>query len=373
MPHSPRSRYAQLIERCEISGDAGQEIVLDSLQSLYERLTLPHLLTPQELSLWERLRARFGENDATTPKGIYLWGGVGRGKSMLMDLFYDALPRSDKRRVHFHAFMAEIHAAIHAQRQTGSADALAIVAEKIADTYHILCFDELQVQDVADASILSRLFQMLFARGVTVVFTSNRPPEDLYLHGLQRDRFLPFIALVRNKMDVLEIASAQDYRQGRMHALQHRYLTPDDDAAKAALQHCFHEMIAPSLPEQIAVAVQGRTIIVPKAHRHIAWFHFADLCDAALGASDYLTLVQRFRVFFVESIPQLSHAERNQAKRFVTLIDVLYEARALLFCTADVPPEELYSYGDGHFEFTRTASRLREMMAEDYVASPRRI
>jgi cell division protein ZapE len=363
---TPISRYQRLIEECQISPDTGQEAVIEKLQALYEQLTVANMLSAKDLGLWERLKGRLGTIVPASPKGIYLWGGVGRGKSMLMDVFYQSLPMQSKRRVHFHAFMQEMHATIHRHRQAGVEDTLIRAAQEVASAYRILCFDELQIQDITDAMMVSRLFGELFASGVVVVFTSNRPPEDLYLHGLQRDRFLPFIALIRAAMQVVEITSSRDYRLGRLQAAHIRYLVPDTEDTRQQLARHFHDFICHTLPETVQVPVHGRMFVVEKACREVAWCSFASLCDAAVGAPDYLALTTMFRVFFIPGIPVLTPEDRNQAKRFVTLVDVLYEAKALLFCTAAATPEQLYPAGDGHFEFARTASRLREMMAEDY-------
>ncbi len=364
MPHSPLSRYRQLIDYCEISPDAGQEAVVERLQALYQQAMQVALTEPSGrfFSRW------FGKapEDTTTTHGLYLWGGVGRGKSMLMDMFFRSLDRPDKRRVHFHGFMLEVHAAMHTYRQQDKGDPLVNVANDIREQYGILCFDELQVHDITDAMILARLFEQLFTAGIQMVFTSNRPPEDLYKDGLQREQFLPFIDLIRRHLEVMEITSDKDYRQGRMAGLTTRYFTPDTPETRHALATSFSQMIGYDAPVSLQVPVQGRILDVPKACREVAWFSFADLCDAALGATDYLELTQLFRTFYIEGIPIMTPEMRNQAKRFVTLIDVLYEAQAHLFCTAADEPEWLYKAGDGSFEFERTASRLREMMSGNY-------
>lgn len=360
MPHSPLSRYEQLIDHCEISRDAGQQDVVDRLQQLYNNLLIPDV--PKGLlSKW------FGGNDSDAYiRGLYLWGGVGRGKSMLMDMFYHSLSNIPKKRVHFHGFMLEVHAAIHHYRQQDDADPLMRVANDIIRDYRVLCFDELQVHDIADASILARLFGALFEAGLVIIFTSNRPPNELYLNGLQRERFVPFINLVESSMNVVEIMSEKDYRQGRVAAIEQRYITPANKDTTTQLHHLFEDMIAHEQPIKLIVPVKGREIIVKQSCREVAWFEFSNLCEQAYAAADYLELTAFFKVFFIANIPQMTKENRNEAKRFVTLVDVLYEARILLCCTADAIPEELYITGDGSFEFERTASRLREMMAADY-------
>ncbi len=314
------------------------------------------------------LISRWLSNDEPQPKtqGLYLWGGVGRGKSMLMDMFFKSLPTKRKWRVHFHDFMQRVHSAMHEHRKAGLDDPLAQVIKETVKRYDILCFDELQVHDITDASILSRLFEGLFAANIIVVFTSNRPPEDLYLNGLQRERFLPFIALLNARLKVHEIQSEKDYRHSKIAALTQRYLCPINAENTANLEDMFAMMCSHEPAQRQEVMHKGRTIHVPRAYGDVAWFDFMDLCEHAFGAGDYLELATQYKVFFIANIPQLTKDGRNEAKRFVTLIDVLYEAHATLCCTAQAEPQELYVSGDGSFEFERTVSRLREMMSEGY-------
>jgi len=297
-----------------------------------------------------------------------LWGPVGRGKSMVMDLFFAAASVAKKRRAHFHAFMLDVHARIEAERRAGAHAPIAKVAADLATDATLLCFDEFQVNDIADAMIIERLFRALFAAGTVVVATSNRPPARLYEHGLQRARFLPFIALLEERLDLVELDSGRDYRLARL-AGRRIYHWPLDEAAHQALVDAFAELTdgAPASPERLTVL--GRQLPVPRAARGVAWFSFAELCERPLAAADYLALAERYAALIVEGIPRLGPERRNAAQRFHILIDALYEARTLLVASAEVPPHEIYVSGDGAFEFRRTFSRLHEMQSEDYLAN----
>lgn len=302
------------------------------------------------------------------PKGLYLWGGVGRGKSMMMDLFTDATAIGAKRRVHFHAFMQEIHAGLHAARKQGVEDAILPVAAKIAAELRLLCFDEMQITDITDAMIVGRLFQKLFEAGVVIVTTSNRPPGDLYKNGLNRQLFLPFIALLQERLEVREIESETDYRQHRL-AGSPVYFHPADGVAQAAVELLWTDLTGEhGVPHPLVLTVQGRAVELPAYHQGVARARFWDLCTKPLGPADYLAIAEAARVLILEDIPRLSRANFNEAKRFVTLIDALYEARVRLICSAADIPERLYQEGEGAFEFERTASRLREMQGADWGA-----
>lgn len=320
------------------------------------------------------LRRLFGgSNDGPrTTQGLYLWGEVGRGKSLLMDLFYDTTPITPKKRIHYHAFMLDAHARIHAWREanktTGAADPLPPLADALAAEARLMCFDELQVTDIADAMILGRLFKLLFERGVRVVFTSNRKPDDLYLHGLQRERFLPFIGLVHERLTVLELASAEDYRLRQLRAMREVYIVAPPAAARPRMDAAFGQLARESAQPR-AVAVQGHALHIPASAGEVARFGFADLCAKPLGAADYAYIANEYKTVLVDDIPQLSPEKRNEAKRFVTLIDTLYEHKTKLVCSAAAPPDALYPSGDGSFEFSRTASRLMEMQSEKYLAA----
>jgi cell division protein ZapE len=312
---------------------------------------------------------RFGLGGGSeTPKGLYLWGPVGRGKSMLMDLFFAAAPVAKKRRVHFHAFMLEVHDRMEVERRARSRQPIARVAETLVDEAQLLCFDEFQVNDIADAMILERLFRALFDAGTVVVATSNRHPERLYENGLQRDRFLPFITLLQERLDAVELDSGRDYRLARMVG-KPVYFQPLDERAQRALADAFAELTEALPVGSETLTVMARPLVVPRFAGNIAWFTFEELCTRPLSAVDYLALAERFAAIIVEGIPRLSRARRNEAQRFHILVDTLYEARTLLLASAEVTPQEIYVEGDGSFEFQRTVSRLMEMQSEDYVAN----
>ena len=297
------------------------------------------------------------------PRGLYLWGGVGRGKSMLMDIFVDTLTVPN-RRVHFHAFMQDVHARLHDARASGVEDALSPVAKSISDSVRLLAFDEMEITDITDAMIVSRLFSALFAAGVVVVTTSNRPPQDLYKDGLNRQLFLPFIEMIKARMAVHEIAGPTDYRQTMLSGGE-RYFSPADAQARARIAAIW-QRLARGAGRPYPLRVHGREVIIPAFHDGVARARFHDLCGTALGPGDYLALAQLARVLIIEDIPLLSRSNFNEARRFVTLIDALYEARVQLICSAAAVPEYLYVEGEGSFAFERTASRLREMQAEGW-------
>ncbi|NOZ41961.1 MAG: cell division protein ZapE, partial [Alphaproteobacteria bacterium] len=317
------------------------------------------------------------------PKGLYIHGDVGRGKSMVMDLFFDTAPVIKKRRVHFHAFMLEIHRAMHdwlymdkPQRVklygADSDDPIPPLAGKIAGRSLLLCFDEFHVNDVTDAMILGRLFRNLIARGVVMVVTSNRPPDDLYPGGLNRGLFLPSIDMIKHKLEVLSLNGPTDYRMERLQGIKVYYYPLGDEATKA-LSEAFwrltdHEVADRSQVGPEDLPVGGRIIHVPVADRGVAVFSFKKLCGAALGAAGYLEIAWRYHTVIMVGIPHLGPEMRNEAKRFATLIDVLYENNVKFLCCAEVPPQKLYPEGQGEFEFQRTVSRLIEMQSQDYLA-----
>ncbi|MEL6682160.1 MAG: cell division protein ZapE [Pseudomonadota bacterium] len=296
--------------------------------------------------------------------GLYMWGGVGRGKSMLMDLLYDHVDAPKQRR-HFHAFMQCVHAEMNVARSNGVDDAIAPVAAKLADHVRFLAFDEMQITDITDAMIVGRLFEALFAAGVVVVTTSNRPPDDLYKDGLNRQLFLPFIVLLKGRMVVHELASAIDYRQDRL-AGTPSYFAPINAEARQAIKDIWARL-SNGKSETLVLHVNGRQVELPHFYNGVARAKFFDLCGKPLGAADYLALADAVRVLILEDIPALSRNNFNEAKRFVTLIDALYEAKVHFIATAAAKPEMLYIEGEGTFEFERTASRLREMQSADWV------
>jgi cell division protein ZapE len=315
-------------------------------------------------------RLGFGKPPPRPPKGIYIYGRVGRGKSMLMDAFFLTVPsEKKKRRVHFFAFMADVHARIHARRAE-KGDPIAPVARAIAGETSVLCFDEFHVVDIADAMILGRLFAALFAAGVVIVATSNRAPDKLYEGGLQRERFLPFIDLLKERLDVIELDGPRDYRLQRFKGRQ-VYFTPSDANTAAALAHAFADLTDNSRPMRETLTVLGRELDVPRAAKSVAWFTFEELCINALGPNDYLALIGRYHTFILEGIPRMNFERRNEAKRFNIFIDTLYDAHGNLVCSAEALPQELYTEGEGSFEFQRTVSRLIEMQSDDYIAARR--
>ena len=350
--------YDTRVSAGEIRPDAAQRAVLPALEA--RRAWLEQ---PQKRSLLGGLFKKPPEG----PGGLYLWGGVGRGKSMLMDLFAGATDQPAKRRVHFHAFMQEIHAGMHAARKTGVDDALAPVAQKVAAEVRLLAFDEMQINDITDAMIVGRLFQMLMEAGVVIVTTSNRPPEDLYKDGLNRALFLPFITLLRERMEVIELESETDYRQHRLTGAQ-VYFHPAGAESRQAINGLWAELTGGDPGAPLVLSVQTRKVEVPHHHNGVARAGFWDLCGKPLGPADYLALAGAVRVLILEDIPRLSATNYNEAKRFVTLVDALYEAKVRLIASAADLPERLYMEGAGSFEFERTASRLREMQASDWGA-----
>jgi cell division protein ZapE len=309
------------------------------------------------------LLAGLFRKETPAPKGLYLWGGVGRGKSMVMDLFIAATETPAKRRVHFHAFMQEIHKGMHEARKRGVDDALEPVAEAIIREVRLLAFDEMQITDITDAMIVGRLFEKLFAAGVVVVTTSNRVPENLYKDGLNRALFLPFIDLLNERMLVIALESPNDYRQHRLEGAQ-VYFHP---AGKARTKiDAIWSDLSGGGAAPLRLPVNGREVELPRFANGVGRATFWDLCAKPLGPADYLAIAQAVRVLVLEDIPQLSVSNYNEAKRFVTLIDALYEARVRLVASAADEPERLYNEGSGSFEFERTASRLREMQAHDW-------
>jgi cell division protein ZapE len=357
-------------DRCRaglIREDPAQERAVARLQQLDEELRTYHPVDGR--AGWLARLVRLGQTEAP-PRGLYLWGPVGRGKSMLMDLFFAAAPVAQKRRVHFHAFMLEVHDRIERERRARTREPVGKVAADLAAEAVLLCFDEFQVNDIADAMILERLFRALLAAGTVVVATSNRAPERLYENGLQRDRFLPFIDLLRERLDVVELDSGRDYRLARMRGRK-VYHWPDDATARAALEAAFADLTDRAEVRGETLTVLGRQLAVPRVGRKVAWFSFEELCARPLAAADYLALAERYAALILEGIPRLSPRERNEAQRFHILIDTLYEARMLLVASAAVPPEQIYVEGDGAFEFQRTVSRLNEMQSEDYIANRR--
>ncbi len=364
----PLAAYRALRREGALHHDAGQELAAEKLQSLHNAL---RGYRPAGGGGGWKARLGLARRREEPPQGLYIFGSVGTGKSMLMDIFFDTAPLQKKRRVHFHAFMQEVQDRLHAWRQDpankGKGDPLPVIAEALAGEAWLLCFDEFHVVNIADAMILGRLFETLFAAGVVVIATSNWPPDRLYEGGLQRERFEPFIDLVRQRLDVLELDSGVDYRLKRLKDIT-VYHAPLGPRAEAALDKAFAELTegAEAVPDK--VIYKAREIPVPLAARGVARFAFADLCEQPLGPGDYLAIAGLFHTVVLSGVPQLSAEKRNEARRFMTLIDALYEHRVKLVVSAEAPPERLYPSGDGAVEFQRTVSRLQEMRSADYIA-----
>jgi cell division protein ZapE len=369
-PEGPIAAYRALCRQGLIEPDSAQLLAVERLQSLYRAL----LEYRPESGLFGWL-ARFGlaeQQGARAPHGLYLCGPVGRGKTMLMDLFFSAVSGVRKRRVHFHAFMLDVHDRIERERRAATRQPIVKVAADIAAEAHLLCFDEFQVNDIADAMILERLFTALIEAGAVVVATSNLAPRELYPHGLHRERLLPFIALLEDRLDLIGLDSGRDYRLARLGG-RPVYYHPLDAAAHLALEQCFAELTDGAAGAPATIAVMGRPLDVPRAARGVAWFGFAELCAGPLAAADYLAIAERFAAVIVEGIPRLGRDDRDAARRLNILVDTLYDAHRLLIASAEVPPEAIYAEGDGVFEFRRTISRLHEMQSNEYVAGRRRM
>ncbi|WP_373490991.1 cell division protein ZapE [Parasphingorhabdus sp.] len=358
-------RYQALIAQGELRPDADQQACAERLARLQEELeTVP----PRGSLLWRT----FGKKPQP-PKGVYMWGGVGRGKSMLMDLFYENLAIKRKKRAHFHEFMLDVHARIRDERKKELGDPILPVAAALASEARFLAFDEMVVNNSADAMIMSRLFTALVEAGVTIVTTSNRPPADLYKDGLNREHFLPFIELLKTRLEVVSLNGPTDYRRERLGDVD-LWHVPNGEAATQAMRDAFFRLTdyspddADNVPSEELAVPGGRTLHVPKSLKGVAVFSFKRLCAEARGAQDYLTIARHFHTVIVVGIPQLSRDNRNEAARFVTLIDALYEYKVKLLASAEAEPDMLYPEGDGSFEFERTASRLIEMQSEAYLA-----
>ena len=321
-------------------------------------------------------RKRADDIPESYPHGIYIVGEVGRGKSMLMDLFFGSAEVAHKRRIHFHQFMQEAHRRIHEWRRRPerladphSDDPIPPLADQIAAEASLLCFDEFQVNDIADAMILGRLFKALFARGVVVVATSNTKPDDLFAGQPGRDAFLPFIALIKQYLDVLVLEGSRDWRRQRLRTLP-TWHVPLDDRADRALDEAFAELTGRARPRSERLSVMGHVVEVPLSAQGVARFDFEALCGQPLGPGDYLALATHYQALVLDGVPRLSPENYDRARRFITLIDALYEHRVKLVASAEAVPDELYARGEGAAAFQRTASRLIEMQSQEYLALP---
>jgi len=368
----PLIRYEALLASGEVNPDPAQRHAVEMLQEMHA-----HLDGYRPASTKTGWAERFGfskRSAVEAPRGLYIHGAVGRGKSMLMDLFFDCVAVERKRRVHFHEFMQEAHELIHEWRQSNKvskmAEPIRPTAAKLADRNWLLCFDEFEVRDIADAMIVSRLFHAMFELGVVVVATSNRHPNDLYKDGLQRDLFLPFIAILQKRLEVLNLADGRDYRLDRLKGMS-VYHTPTGVEADRALDEAFEDLTdgRPGKPERLAF--RGREILVPRAEGAVARFGFADLCESPLGPGDFLEIAKRYRSILISDVPVMNSERRDSARRFMTMIDTFYDNHIHLMLSADAPPQGLYSGDDWGFEFDRTISRLMEIQSADYIESAR--
>ncbi|HUC16177.1 MAG TPA: cell division protein ZapE [Acetobacteraceae bacterium] len=362
----PLPLYRAKLARGELGSDPAQALAVERLQALWQRLRFYEpapAANGQGLLGW--LLARRSPEDSAAPNGLYLAGAVGRGKSMLMDLFFATAPLARKRRVHFDRFMQDVHARLHA---AAGGDPIPPLADAIARENVLLCFDEFQINDVADALLLGRLFAALFARGVIVVATSNTVPDDLFKGQPGRDAFLPFIEILKSHLDLLVIEGGQDWRRERLMRMPVWHV-PADARARAALDAAFAELGGEPAAERRLI-VMGRTLPVPRAAGKVARFDFASLCETPLGPGDYLALATHFETLVLDAIPRLDPLRFDAARRFITLIDALYDHRVKLVASAAADPDELYPEGEGSEAFRRTASRLIEMQTREYLALP---
>jgi cell division protein ZapE len=373
MSSTVSERYAALVSEGEIERDGAQEALAARLTQLEERLAQHRLSRKSSHLGWF-----FAKSNPTGPiKGLYIFGDVGRGKTMLMDLFFAASALSRKRRAHFHEFMADVHERLNAVRhdmksgRIADADPIRHVADALAEEAWLLCFDEFHVTDIADAMILGRLFTRLFEAGVVVVATSNVAPDELYKDGLNRALFLPFLALLRQHMDVVRLAAPKDFRLEKLNS-QPVWYVPADEDAEVALDMSWQRLTGTLSGEPAEIAAKGRVIRVPEAARGVARFSFGQLCEQPLGAGDYLRIAHEFHTVILENIPVMDYPQRNEAKRFVALIDTLYDNAVKLVASAAADPDALYLGVDGYeaSEFKRTASRLIEMRSEEYLSLP---
>jgi cell division protein ZapE len=332
----------------DLHPDPVQDNAVDHLSQLNDKLN-----TPQKKSWFSQ---------AKTIKGIYMWGGVGRGKTMMMDLFFDHIPIDAKKRVHFNVFMLDVHNSITLLRKDGKGqNPLQTIAKDIADTVRVLCFDEFQVYDIADAMVLSELFTHLFNHGVTVIATSNVAPDDLYKDGLQRSRFLPFIPLIKKHMDIVHIDSDTDYRQQALRDDGVYFVQNQARMNDLFLKLTSHDTVRPN-----HIDVKGRTLPIEKATVDTAWVSFSELCEKPRAAVDYQALAKNYKTVFINDVPRMGYDRRNEAKRFILLIDTLYDEQIRVIINAETTPIEIYNGGDHAFEFERTISRLLEMQGQEY-------
>jgi cell division protein ZapE len=365
----PLPAFRAMVAAGELAPDSSQELVADRLQRLWTRLRGydPPPKAANGITLFSRLLRR-NEPEADPPDGLYIVGEVGRGKSMLMDLFFDTADVRRKQRIHFHRFMQNVHARFHAFRLANPDidDPIPPLADRIATEAALLCFDEFQVNDIADAMILGRLFQALFERGVVVVATSNVAPDDLFKGQPGSDAFLPFIALIKRRLDVVMMDSGRDFRRQRLRGMR-TWLVPADARADRELDRAFAELTGGAVGKPETLEVMGRSLTIPLAAAGVARCDFDLLCGTALGAGDYLALATRYHTLILDGIPRLSPDNYDKARRFIVLIDTLHDHRVKLLASAEAMPDQLYQRGENARMFERTASRLDEMQSQDWL------
>jgi cell division protein ZapE len=369
LPPGPLAAYRALLREGSVDADPAQALAAEKLQALANALR--HYRPNGGGTTWRERLGLSRRREEPAPQGLYLYGPVGRGKSMLMDLFFRSVPIERKRRVHFQAFMVEVHEALHRRRaEGGDDDVVSWLAGEVLEKAWLLCFDEFQVTNIADAMILGRLFEAIFERGLVVVATSNTPPDALYEGGLQRERFLPFIALLKERLDLLALEGPVDYRRRRL-AEMPLYFTPLGPDTHAALGSAWDRLTdcAEGMPRTLTV--KGHELTVPRSTNGVAWIGFTELCERPLGAEDYIALSRRFPTVILEAVPVMDRGRRDPARRFVALIDALYEFKTKLVVSADAEPDTLCTDPDLP-EFRRAASRLHEMQSPDYLKTPHR-
>jgi len=369
LPPGPLAAYRTLLREGSVDADPAQALAAEKLQALANALR--HYRPNGGGTTWRERLGLSRRREEPAPQGLYLYGPVGRGKSMLMDLFFRSVPIERKRRVHFQAFMVEVHETLHRRRaEGGDDDVVSWLAGEVLEKAWLLCFDEFQVTNIADAMILGRLFEALFERGLVVVATSNTPPDALYEGGLQRERFLPFIALLKERLDLLALEGPVDYRRRRL-AEMPLYFTPLGPDTHAALGSAWDRLTdcAEGMPRTLTV--KGHELTVPRSTNGVAWVGFTELCERPLGAEDYIALSRRFPTVILEAVPVMDRGRRDPARRFVALIDALYEFKTKLVVSADAEPDALCTDPDLP-EFRRAASRLHEMQSPDYLKTPHR-
>lgn len=370
-----RQHYEHLEEAGTLTSDPAQLRIVDALDRLIEEVSTKRLASKSSALGWLFAKRK---QPRETVKGLYVFGGVGRGKTMLMDLFFERVPVKRKRRAHFNDFMADVHDRIQRHREalkrgeTKETDPIPPVARALAEEARVLCFDEFTVTDIADAMVLSRLFSSLFSQGVVLVATSNVAPRDLYRDGLNRALFVPFIGILERHAEVIALDGPIDYRREKLDRMR-VYMTPCDAEAAHLMDEAWHTATAGHATQEARLAVKGRELVVPRANGAAARFTFGELCEKPLGARDYLAIASRFDTLFIDCIPVMAQDKRNEAKRFILLVDTLYDNRMRLVVSAEAPPEQLYAGTSGTeaFEFARTASRLTEMQSRDWLETVR--